>query len=130
MKHRVHVEEEVAVPVLAPKPISGKVETNMRVVREALKDVPPTPKPPAPLMQPPPQQKLGPPPMSQPPPSAPPEPALAAWEPKISPETEERINRIWADYVAGKPPPRPEPRIRSLSDDREWGVPPWWKGKR
>jgi hypothetical protein len=60
--------------------------------------------PPAALQQPPPQSQ---PPLRQP-------EASAAWEPKTSPEQEERINRIWADYVAGKPMPRPEPRIRML----------------
>jgi hypothetical protein len=128
MKHRVHVEEEEVAAAVPPKPVSGELERNMGIVREALKDTAPAPKPPPAAPSPP---KLGP----QPPPSAPalppPEPAPAAWEPKISPEAEGRINQIWADYVAGKPPPRPEPRIRSLSDDNDaWGVPPWWKGKR
>jgi hypothetical protein len=127
LTHRVH-EEEVVAPV-SPKPVSDEFERNMRVVREALKDVPPAPKPPP--LKPPPQQqpKLEPPPSA--PPLRPPEPAPAAWVPQVSPEVEERVNQIWADYVAGKPMPRPEPRIRSLSDDdRAWGVPPWWKGVR
>jgi hypothetical protein len=59
-----------------------------------------------------------------------PAPAPPPAEPVSSPEVEERVNRIWADYVAGKPIPRPEPRIRSLSDDRPWSVPPWWRGPR
>jgi hypothetical protein len=132
MKHRVHVEEEVAAPVLPPKPISGQAETNLRVVREALKDVPPASKPPpSTKLESPPLPQPQPPKLESPPPQRPPEPPLASWQPQVSPETEERINQIWADYVAGKPPPRPEPRIRSLSDDdRAWGVPPWWKGPR
>jgi hypothetical protein len=47
-------------------------------------------------------------------PAVPAAPPPAAWEPTITPEVEERINRIWADYVAGRPMPRPVPRIRSL----------------
>jgi hypothetical protein len=41
-------------------------------------------------------------------------PAPEPWVPVISPETEQRINQIWTNYLAGKPLPRPAPRIRSL----------------
>ncbi|MEA2898694.1 MAG: hypothetical protein QOJ84_4309 [Bradyrhizobium sp.] len=135
MKHRVHVEEEVAMPVLPPKPVSDELEKNMRIVREALKERSPAPKPPQSPPRPPPPKLESPPPMPQlpppPQPLPPPEPAPAAWAPKITPEVEERVNRIWAEYVANPAARfRPEPRIRSLSDDRPWSVPPWWKGER
>jgi hypothetical protein len=123
---RVHVEDEEIEEIEdepAAKPAEGELERNMQIAREALRH----------------DDALSPPPQPEPrkpqPPAAPPvapaaPPPPAAWQPRISPETEERVNQIWADYVAGKPMPRPEPRIRSLSDDRPWSVPPWWKGPR
>jgi hypothetical protein len=115
-------------------PAQGELERNMQIAREALRrdDTPsrlPTlakPEPPAARTPDPPAANAEP--VAPVAPAAPPPPAT--WEPKISPEVEERINQIWADYVAGKPLPRPEPRIRSLSDDRPWSVPPGWKGPR
>jgi hypothetical protein len=100
-----------------PGPADGGLERNMQVVRDAVRcdDAPPLP-----------QLRKSEPPAAPPPvapvaaaaPEAPAAPAApappAASEPKISPETEARINQIWADYVAGKPMPRPEPRIRML----------------
>jgi hypothetical protein len=125
--------EEIDEPPPTPRDEPGR---NLEVVKEAVrKDVPPAPQQPPKLepSPPPPPPKLEPPP-PPPQPQAPlrqPEPAPAAWEPQISPETEERVNRIWAEYVANPSARfRPEPRIRSLSDDRPWSVPPWWKGER
>jgi hypothetical protein len=144
MTHRVHVEdEEIDEPPPAPRDEAGR---NMEIVRHAVpRDVAPAPKPQPPLRQPaPPLSPRGEPPtplaVTPAPPVAPaprlvatpalPAPPLPPAEPQTSPEVEDRVNRIWADYVAGRPLPRPEPRIRSLSDDRPWSVPPWWKGSR
>jgi hypothetical protein len=132
---RVHVEAEEIEDEPAAKPAEGELERNMQIAGEALRhddalSPPPQPEPRKP--QPPAAPPVAPvavvPPEAPAAPAAPPPPA--AWQPRISPETEERVNQIWADYVAGKPMPRPEPRIRSLSDDRPWSVPPWWKGPR
>ncbi|HEV7407729.1 MAG TPA: hypothetical protein VGO01_04510 [Bradyrhizobium sp.] len=119
-------------------PADRDLERNMPIAREALRrdDAPPAPQSQLGLRQPVPP--AAPPPVAPAANAEPPTPVVTAvpappapWQPNISPETEERINQIWADYVAGKPMPRPEPRIRSLSDDdRAWGVPPWWKGRR
>jgi hypothetical protein len=118
---RVHVEDEDIEDEPAAKPAEGELERNMQIAREALRrDDALSPPPVAPVAVVPPEAPAA--------PAAPPPPA--PWQPQISPETEERVNQIWADYVAGKPMPRPEPRIRSLSDDRPWSVPPGWKGPR
>jgi hypothetical protein len=127
---RVHVEDEEIEEIEeiediedepAAKPAEGEFERNMQIAREALRgdDTPsqpppqPEPRKPQPPAAPPPAAPVVvAPPEAPAAPTAPPPPA--AWEPKISPETEERINQIWADYVAGKPMPRPEPRIRML----------------
>jgi hypothetical protein len=134
MKDRVHVEDEIEDQPPARR-AEGELEGNMQIAREALRrDDAPSQPPPLAKPEPPAAPAPDPPAANTEPaapvvPAAPPPPA--AWEPNTSPEVEERINRIWADYVAGKPLPRPEPRIRSLSDDdRAWGVPPWWKGRR
>jgi hypothetical protein len=132
--------EEIDEPPPAPRDEPGR---NLEMVKEAIRSdvAPAVPKPspprqPAPPLSPrveptTPVAVMPAPPAANAQPAAPVVPAPpVAWEPKISPEAEARINRIWADYVAGKPPPRPEPRIRSLSDDRPWSVPPWWKGPR
>jgi hypothetical protein len=119
MTHRVH-REKVA-DEQASTPVRRGPERKKCAAPEAPRsdDVP---------SQPPPQQSLPKPePAAAPPPVAlaadarPASPAVSAappppdpWAPTISPEVEERINRIWADYVAGKPMPRPVPRIRSL----------------
>jgi hypothetical protein len=119
MTDRVHVEDDEIEDEPAARPAESELERNMRIAGEALRrdDTP---------SQPPPQFRKPEPPATPSPvarvaaasPEAPAAPAAptppAAWEPKISPETEERINQIWADYVAGKPMPRPEPRIRML----------------
>jgi hypothetical protein len=110
MKDRVEDDEIEDEP--PAKPVERGLERNMEIVKEALRrdGVPSRSAPPA---APPPVA-----PVAIAPPEAPVVFAVpaspAAWEPKISPETEERINQIWADYVAGKPMPRPEPRIRML----------------
>jgi hypothetical protein len=139
-------------------PPEGELERNLRIAREALREdiapspprvqPPPTPAPierapdvaaapPPPLLPlrpaapPPPTAAVPPPPRvaAAPAPAEAPAPAVPEW--KISPEAEERINSIWADHLAGKDVRRrPEPRIRLLSDEHEWGVPPWWRGRR
>ncbi|MHB8271805.1 hypothetical protein [Bradyrhizobium sp.] len=135
-KDRVHVEDENIEDEPAAKSAEGELERNMQIAREALRRDEALSPPPRPnLAKPePPAAPVPDPPAANTEPAAPvvppAPPPSAAWEPKISPETEERINQIWADYVAGKPMPRPEPRIRSLSDDRPWSVPPGWKGPR
>jgi hypothetical protein len=127
-------DEEIDEPAPAPRDEPGR---KMKIAREALRrdDPPSRPLPQPPLAKP--EPPAAPPPVA-PVAIAPPEapvapdrpPPPAPWQPQTSPEVEERINQIWADYVAGKPLPRPEPRIRSLSDDRPWSVPPGWKGPR
>ena len=128
-------EEIEAIAEPSPKPRHEPVTSTEIVKAAARRDVAPAaPKPqsPAPPPKPEPAPAVPQPlPLESQSPIRPPEPAPAAWKPNVSPEQEERINRIWADYVAGKPMPRPEPRIRLLSDDNDaWGVPPWWKGRR
>jgi hypothetical protein len=132
---RVHVEDEEVEDEPAAKPAEGELERNMRIAREALRgDDAPSQPPPQPELR-----KLEPPaapppvaPVAAVPPEAPVAPAVppprAPWEQQITLETAERIDRIWDDYVAGKPLPRPEPRIRLPSDERPWSRPPWWKG--
>ena len=138
---RVHVEDgeikdiEEIEDEPGAKPAEGELERNMQIAREALRHDDALSAPPQPnLARPEPSAVPPVAPVAVVPPEAPAAPAAppppAAWQPRISPETEERVNQIWADYVAGKPLPRPEPRIRSLSDDRPWSVPPWWKGPR
>jgi pyruvate/2-oxoglutarate dehydrogenase complex dihydrolipoamide acyltransferase (E2) component len=106
--------DEIDEPPPPPRDEPGR---DMRIVREALqRDDAPSQPPPQPQL-PKPEPAAAPPPDHARPaapavPVAPPPPD--PWEPTISPEVEERINRIWADYVAGKPMPRPVPRIRSL----------------
>jgi hypothetical protein len=120
VKDRV-ADDELKDDPPAP-PTEGELERNMRIAREALRhdDAPSRPLPPQPQLAKPEPPAAPPPvtPVALVPPEAPVAPAgpppPAAWEPKISPETEERINQIWADYVAGKPMPRPVPRIRML----------------
>ncbi len=131
---RVHVEDEEIEDEPAAKPAEGELERNMQIAREALRgdDTPSQPPPQPELRKPEPPAAAPPVAVAVPPetpaaPAAPPPPA--AWEPKTSPEQEERINQIWADYVAGKPMPRPAPRIRLPSDDYPWSAPPW-KGQR
>jgi hypothetical protein len=128
--------EELDEPPPAPPPRDG-LGRNMRIASEALRrdEMPSQPSPQLQLRKP--EPPADPPPVAPvaiAPPEAPVAPAgpppPAPWEPQTSPEVEERVNRIWADYVAARPLPRPEPRIRSLSDDRPWSVPPWWKGPR
>jgi hypothetical protein len=135
MKDRVEDDETEDEPPAVPA--DDQLETNMRIASEALRgdDMPSPPSTQPQLRKP--EPPAAPPsvaPVAVVSPEAPAFPAVppqsAAWEPKTSPEVEERINQIWADYVAGKPLPRPEPRIRSLSDDRPWSVPPGWKGPR
>jgi hypothetical protein len=102
------------------EPVEGGLERNMEIVREALRrEGAPSRSAPQPLPKP--EPPAAPPPVAPvavvapeaaAAPTAPPPPP--PWQPQISPETEERINQIWADYVAGKPMPRPEPRIRML----------------
>jgi hypothetical protein len=111
--------EEIDEP--PPPSPSDKPETDMRIVREALqRDDAPSQPPPQPQL-PEPEPAAAPPPVARAANARPASPAVPAappppdpWAPTISPEVEERINRIWADYVAGKPIPRPVPRIRSL----------------
>jgi hypothetical protein len=139
-KDRVHVEDEDEDEDLGDEPAAksaeGELERNMQIAREALRREDALSPPPQPNLAKPEPSAAPPPvaPVAVVPPEAPAAPATPPqpdpWQPQISPETEERVNQIWADYVAGKPMPRPEPRIRSLSDDRPWSVPPGWKGPR
>ena len=138
-KDRVHVEDEDPEDEPAAKSAEDELEGNMQIAREALRRDDALSPPPQPnLAKPEPSAAPSPvAPAAVVPPEAPEAPAAPAalpppapWQPQISPETEERVNQIWADYVAGKPMPRPEPRIRLLSDDRPWSVPPGWKGPR
>jgi hypothetical protein len=130
MRDRVHVEDDEIEDEPSAKPAAHEPERSLRIVSEAQRhdDAPSRLTPQPELRKPePPAPPAAPAAIAQPPvPAAPPAPA---WEPQISPEAEERINQIWADYVAGKPMPRPEPRIRSLSDDT-WSLPPQWQGRR
>jgi hypothetical protein len=122
---RVHVEDEEIEEIEdepAAEPAEGEFERNMQIAREALRHDD--------ALSPPPQPNLAKPePPAAPPPVAPTtSPPPAAWEPRTSPEVEQRVSQICADYVAEKPLPRPEPRIRLPSDERPWSRPPWWKG--
>jgi hypothetical protein len=119
IKHRVEDDEIEDEP--PARQAEGELERNMQIAREALRrdDTLSRPSPQPQLRKPePPAAALPVAPVAIVPPEAPVAPAAppppAASEPKISPEVEERINQIWADYVAGKPMPRPEPRIRML----------------
>ena len=116
IKHRVADDEIEDEP--PARRAEGELERNMEIVGEALRrDGAPSRS--APLAKP--EPPAAPPPVA-PVAVAPHEtvvasaapPSPAPWEPKTSPEQEARINQIWADYVAGKPMPRPEPRIRML----------------
>ena len=120
IKDRVHVEYEEIEDEPPAGPVDGGFGRKMEIVRDALRrDGVPSRSAPQPLAKS--EPPTAPPPVAPAaivPPEAPVVSAVpappAAWEPKISPEAEERINQIWADYVAGKPMPRPEPRIRML----------------
>jgi hypothetical protein len=110
-------DEEIDEP--SPPPPCDEAGTDMPIVREALRrDGAPSQPPP---QLPKPEPAAAPPPVALAADARPAAPAVPAapppatpWEPQISPDVEERINRIWADYVAGRPIPRPVPRIRSL----------------
>jgi hypothetical protein len=113
-----YVQEDDEAIDEPPPPPRDEPERDMKIVREALqRDDAPSQPPPQPQL-PKPEPAVAPPPdplaadARPAAPAAPPPPD--PWEPTISPEVEERINRIWADYVAGRPMPRPPPRIRSL----------------
>ena len=134
IRDRVHVEDEEIEDVPPAKPARGEPERNMRIARKTLRRDDTS-------LQPPPQLQKPEPPAAPPPvapvavvaaaaavaPAAPPPPAT--WQSNTSPEVEERINQIRADDVAGKPMPRPAPRIHLPSDDYPWSAPPW-KGQR
>jgi hypothetical protein len=116
----VQEDDEAIDEINEPPPPSPRdePERDMRIVREALqRDDAPSPPPP---QLPKPDPAAAPPPVPVAADTRPASPAVPAapppdpWAPTISPEVEERINRIWADYVAGRPMPRPVPRIRSL----------------
>jgi hypothetical protein len=131
-KDRVHVEDEDLEDEPAAKSAEGELERNMQIAREALRRDDALSRPPQPNL-------AKPEPPAAPPPVAPvaPESAVApaaspppaAWQSNTSPEVKERVNQIRADDVAGKPMPRPAPRIRLPSDDYPWSAPPW-KGSR
>jgi hypothetical protein len=133
IKDRVEYDEIDDEP--AAKPAESELERNMRIAREALRgDDTPSQPPPQPELRKPEPPAAPPPvaPVAVVPPEAPVAPAVppprAPCEQQITPEAAERIDRISDDDVAGKPLPRPEPRIRLPSDERPWSRPPWWKG--
>jgi hypothetical protein len=106
------IEDQASAPSA-----EGEPESNMRMARAAPRrdEAPP---PPQPALRPPLPAAAPQPVPANAEPAAPGVTAAPAppapWTPNISPETEQRINQIWANYLAGKPLPRPAPRIRSL----------------
>jgi hypothetical protein len=118
IKHGVEYDEFEDGPAATPG--NGEPESSMRMAPAALRrdHAPGAPQSQAQLRQPLPAAAPPPAPPANAEPAAPgvttvPD-SLDPWVPTISPETEQRINQIWTNYLAGKPLPRPAPRIRSL----------------
>jgi hypothetical protein len=125
MTHRVHeeeVEEEIEIEDEPPStPARDEPERNSPVPAVPRSEVAPSRPPPQQLRKP---ELPADPPAAPVLSAAPPPPAEP--EPQMDPEVAERVNRIWADYVAGKRPARAGPRIRSLASEDSPRMPGWW----